>query len=164
VPELPAGSYFVAQFETSFAALTNAVETVEFSQENDGQWKAVSYLIRPRTAEQTAAVMAAQKWLAGIDAGNYADSWTDAAEFFQGAITQDKWVSALKSVHAPLGKMEIRTVDSAVTETEMPGAPDGRYVVMQFETAFAGMNPATETVTFVLEKDGQWKADGYYIK
>jgi hypothetical protein len=60
--------------------------------------------------------------------------------------------------------MEIRTVDSAVTETEMPGAPDGRYVVMQFETAFAGMNPATETVTFVLEKDGQWKADGYYIK
>ena len=77
---------------------------------------------------------------------------------------RDKWVSALKSVHAPLGKMEIRTVDSAVTETEMPGAPDGRYVVMQFETAFAGMNPATETVTFVLEKDGQWKADGYYIK
>ena len=164
VPGMPDGSYFIAQFETSFAALTNAVETVEFMQEKDGQWKAISYLIRPRTAEQTAAVTAAQQWLAGIDAGDYAQSWTDAAEYFQGAITQDNWISAMKSVRAPLGKMEIRTVDSAVTETQMPGAPDGKYVVMQFETAFAKKNPATETVTFVLEKDGQWKADGYYIK
>jgi len=164
LPGMPAGSYFVAQFETSFAALTNAVETVEFMQEKDGQWRAISYLIRPRTAEQTAAVTVAQQWLAGIDAGDYAQSWTDAAEYFQGAITQDNWISALKSVRAPLGEMEIRTVDSAVTETQMPGAPDGRYVVMQFETAFAKKNPATETVTFVLEKDGQWKAGGYYIK
>ena len=88
----------------------------------------------------------------------------DAAGFFQGAITQDKWVEALESVRKPLGKLEIRTANSAVTETQMPGAPDGKYVVMQFETAFAKKNSATETVTFVLEKDGQWKADGYYIK
>lgn len=164
LPGMPAGSYFIAQFETSYAALTNAVETVEFEQEKNGEWKAISYLIRPRTDEQTAAVTAAQKWLAGIDAGHYAESWTDASESFQGAITQDKWVAAMKSVRGPLGKMQIRTVDSAVTETEMPGAPDGKYVVMQFETAFVKKNSAMETVTFVLEKDGQWKASGYYIK
>jgi hypothetical protein len=164
VAEMPAGSYFVAQFETSFSALPSAVETVEFMQESDGQWRAISYLIRPRTAEQTAAVTAAQKWLAGIDAGNYATSWSDAADYFQGAITQDKWVAALESVRKPLGELKFRTVDSAVTQTQMPGAPDGKYVVMQFETAFANKNSATETVTFVLEKNGQWKADGYYIK
>ena len=164
VPGLPRGFYFIAQFETSFAGLTNAVETVVFIQESDTKFRAVSYLIRPRTAEETAAVTAAQKWLAGIDAGNYAKSWTDSADYFRGAITQDKWVSALESVRAPLGKMEIRTVDSTVTETQLPGAPDGRYVVMQFNTAFANKNSATETVTFSLEKDGQWKASGYYIK
>ena len=164
VPGMPAGSYFVAQFETSFATLTNAVETVEFMQEKDGQWKAISYLIRPRTAEQTAAVITAQQWLAGIDAGDYAQSWTDAAGYFQGAITQDKWVSALESVRKPLGKLKIRTVDSAVTETQLPGAPDGKYVVMQFNTVFASQNPTTETITFTLEKDGQWRASGYYIK
>jgi hypothetical protein len=161
---MPDGSYLVIQFETAFAALNNAVETVEFMQEKDGQWRAASYLIRPRTAEQTAAVTAAQQWLAGIDTGNYAQSWTDAAEFFQGAITQDKWIAALNNVRAPLGKMEIRTVNSAVTETQLPGAPDGKYVLMQFNTAFVNMSRATETVTFVLEKDGQWKADSYYIK
>ena len=164
LPRMPRGSYFVAQFETSFAELTNAVETVVFIQEKDGQWRAVYYLIRPRTAEQTAAVMAAQSWLAGIDAGNYAASWGDAAGYFQGAITQDQWASALESARKPLGELIIRTVNSAVTQTQMPGAPDGRYVVLQFETAFASKHSATETVTFVLEKDGQWKADGYYIK
>jgi hypothetical protein len=162
--EMPAGSYFIVVFETSFAALTNAVETVEFMQEKDGQWRAISYLIRPRTVEQTAAVTAAQKWLAGIDGVNYAQSWLDASEYFQGAITQDKWVAALQSVRKPLGELKIRTVDSAVTETQLPGTPDGKYVVMQFDTAFANKNSATETVTFSLEADGTWKACGYYIK
>jgi len=161
---MPDGSYFIAQFETSFAALTNAVETVEFSLEKDGQWRAISYLIRPRNAEQTAAVTAAQKWLAEIDDGNYAASWTDASDYFQGAISQDKWVAALESVRKPLGELKIRTVDSAVTETQLPGAPGGKYVVMQFETAFSKMKTATETVTFSLEADGTWKACGYYIK
>jgi serine/threonine protein kinase/type II secretory pathway pseudopilin PulG len=164
LPGMPDGSYFVVQFETAFAELPGAVETVTFALEKDGQWKAVAYLIRPRTAEQTAAVKEAEKWLAGIDAGNYADSWTNAAEFFQGAVTQDKWVQALESVRNPLGKLEFRTVDSAVTETQMPGASDGKYIVMQFETVFTRKKLATETVTFVLEKDGQLKADGYYIK
>ena len=132
--------------------------------EKDGQWRAIYYLIRPRTAEQTAAVAAAQKWLAGIDAGNYAASWSDASDYFKGAITQDKWIAALESVRKPLGELKIRTVDSAVTETHLPATPDGKYVVMQFETAFSKMNNATETVTFSLEADGTWKACGYYIK
>jgi len=164
LPGMPDGSYFIAQFETAFAAEMHAVETVTFGSEKDGQWKAVAYLIRPRTAEQTAAVTAAQKWLAEIDAGNYAASWTGASEYFQGAIAQDKWISAMESVRKPLGELKIRTVDSAVTETQMPGSPDGKYVVMQFNAAFANKNSATETVTFLLEANGKWKACGYYIK
>ena len=164
MPGLPRGFYLIVQFETSFAELTNAVETVVVIQESARQWRVVSYLIRPRTAEQTAAVTAAQQWLAGIDAGHYAESWTDASPSFRAAITQEKWVAAIQSVRAPLGKLEIRTVDSAVTTTTLPGASDGKYVVMQFDTAFAGMNAAVETVTFSLEKDGQWRASGYYIK
>lgn len=164
LPGMPAGSYFIAQFETAFAAEPHAVETVTFALEKDGQWRAIAYLIRPRNAEQTAAVKAAEKWLVGIDAGNYAGSWNDASDYFQSAITQDKWVEALQSVRKPLGELKIRAVDSAVTETQLPGTPDGKYVVMQFETAFANKNSATETVTFSLEADGAWKACGYYIK
>ena len=164
LPGMPDGSYFIEEFATSFARQTSAVETVTFSLEKDGQWKAVAYLIRPRTSEETAAVAAAQTWLAGIDGGHYAESWTDASEFFRNALTQDKWVAAMQSVRAPLGDLKIRTVDSAVASTSLPGVPDGNYVVMQFRTAFSKMKSATETVTFSLEKDGAWRASGYYIK
>jgi len=48
--------------------------------------------------------------------------------------------------------------------TEMPGAPDGQYVVMQFDTSFTNKKTAVETVTVGPKQDGQWKASGYYIK
>ena len=34
-------------------------------------------------------------WISGIDAGKYSQSWKDAAVFFQTAITEGAWVSAL---------------------------------------------------------------------
>jgi hypothetical protein len=34
---------------------------------------------------------------------------------------------------------------------------------MQFETSFANKKSAIETVTFMQEKDGQWKSAGYFI-
>jgi serine/threonine protein kinase len=173
LPGMPDGSYAVAKFNTSFANFKSAVETVTFALTGDGHWKAVGYLILPgdNTADQPvtgadnqATVAAAQKWLATIDDGRYDQSWTDAAGFFHNAITQDKWVAALDSVRKPLGNLVSRKVKSAQPMTELPGAPDGQYLVMQFETAFTHMKSATETVTFMLDKDGSWKACGYYIK
>jgi hypothetical protein len=35
---------------------------------------------------------------------------------------------------------------------------------MQFDSSFANKKTAIETVTFVLEADGQWKSTGYFIK
>lgn len=48
--------------------------------------------------------------------------------------------------------------------TSLPGAPDGEYVVVQFETSFTNKKAAAETVTPMLENDGQWRVSGYYIK
>ena len=64
----------------------------------------------------------------------------------------------------PLGELVSRQLKSAQPMTELPGAADGQYVVMQFETSFANKKSGIETVTFVLEKDGQWKSAGYFIK
>ncbi len=114
-------------------------------------------------AEKT-ATSAARTWLAAIDQGDYAQTWTNAAASFQTAITAEKWVESLQQVRKPLGSLITRTVKSAKEYASLPGAPDGRYIVMQFETSFANKKSAIETVTFMLEKDGQWRAAGYYIK
>ncbi|HWN92533.1 MAG TPA: DUF4019 domain-containing protein, partial [Verrucomicrobiae bacterium] len=46
----------------------------------------------------------------------------------------------------------------------LPGAPDGEYVVIQYETAFENKASAVETITPMLDKDGSWRISGYYIK
>jgi len=116
------------------------------------------------TPAAQAANAGAQTWLAAIDQGDYAESWTNAAASFQLAITSEKWVDAVQQVRQPLGSLISRKAISAQEMSSLPGAPDGHYVVMQFQTSFANRKSAVETVTFMLEKDGQWKAAGYYIK
>jgi hypothetical protein len=46
----------------------------------------------------------------------------------------------------------------------MPGAPDGKYIVMQFDTSFANKQSAIETVTMGPEEKSKWRVSGYYIK
>jgi hypothetical protein len=98
-----------------------------------------------------------------IDSGSYAQSWTDAAAYFQSAITSEKWVGALQQARQPLASLVSRKLKSAQELESLPGAPDGRYIIMQFETSFTNKKSAVETVTFMLEKDGQWRAAGYFI-
>jgi serine/threonine protein kinase len=111
-----------------------------------------------------AADAAAQKWLALIDAGNYSETWKEASAIFRGAVTEPGWENSMNTFRQPLGDLVSRKLKSALPMTELPGAPDGQYVVMQFETSFANKKSAVETVTFMLEKDGQWRAAGYFIK
>lgn len=115
-------------------------------------------------AAEKAAVTAAQAWLGQIDAGNYGRSWNDASAYFKGAMTEKGWSDALTGARKPLGKLVSRKFGKAQNVKSLPGAPDGNYVVMQYETSFANKKSAVETVTFVQEKDGKWKAAGYYIK
>ena len=57
-----------------------------------------------------------------------------------------------------------RSVKSKQYATSLPGAPDGEYVVIQYETSFEKKKSAIETVTPMLDKDGKWRVSGYYIK
>jgi hypothetical protein len=114
--------------------------------------------------KEKAAVISAQKWLGLIDAGRYPESWKEAAEYFRNAIGQEQWEKSLPAVRNPLGKLVKRKVRTKTFQTSLPGAPDGEYVVIQFETSFENKKTAIETVTPMLEKDGRWRVAGYYIK
>ncbi|KPJ71393.1 hypothetical protein AMJ52_08655, partial [candidate division TA06 bacterium DG_78] len=63
-----------------------------------------------------------------------------------------------------LGKLVSRTVKSAKYTTSLPGAPDGEYVVIQYEASFENKQSAIETVTPMKDTDGAWRVSGYYIK
>jgi len=116
------------------------------------------------SAGENAAVAAAQAWLALIDTGDWSASWKQASTIFQGGVTEPNWANSMTTYRKPLGAVRSRKLKSAQTMTELPGAPDGKYVVMQFDTSFANKKATIETVTFDLETNGQWKSSGYFIK
>ncbi len=114
--------------------------------------------------KEKAAVAAAENWLALVDAGKYSMSWKEAGEYFRNAVAQDQWVQSLQSVRAPFGKVISRKVRSSSYQTALPGAPDGQYVVIQFETSFQNKKSSVESVTPMFDTDGRWRVSGYYIK
>lgn len=116
------------------------------------------------SGKESIAVAAAEKWLTMIDAGEYAKSWTEAADYFKAAVAQSQWEQSLQAVRQPLGGLVSREKKSAASMTTLPGVPDGEYVVMQFATSFANKHSAIETVTAMLAADGSWRVAGYFIK
>lgn len=121
-------------------------------------------LVAAESEKEKAAVSAAQKWLSMVDEGRYVESWKEAAEYFRNAVKENQWEQSLQAVRKPLGKLVLRKVKSQSYRTSLPGAPDGEYVVIMFETSFENKKSAVETVTPMLDKDGNWRVSGYYIK
>jgi hypothetical protein len=109
------------------------------------------------------ATDAARSWLALIDAGQYDQSWKDASNLFREHVTQAQWAAAAKTTRQPLGAIESRGAPTVRFATSLPGAPDGRYAVIQFHSKFAHKADAVETVTMMMD-NGTWKAAGYFIR
>ena len=110
------------------------------------------------------ATDAAEAWLAKIDREQYADGWESAATFLKEAINKDDFMKSLTAARKPLGTLKTRKIKSKEYKTSLPGAPDGQYFIIQFESSFANKQSAIETITPMLKKDGIWRVSGYYIK
>ena len=126
-------------------------------------------LVSGRSHAETAsreaeAQAAARAWLALVDGGKYADSWSTAASLFRNAVTKEQWTQQVAAVRDPLGAVLERKVKSSRYSTSLPGAPDGEYVVLQFSTRYANKKAALETVTPMRDKDGAWRVSGYFIR
>jgi len=129
-----------------------------------GLFLVVGSAIAQEADKEKIAVVAAEKWLATIDNGQYAGSWQEAATYFRNAVSKEQWVQSLQAVRKPLGKLQSRQVLSKSYRISLPGAPDGEYVVIQFKTSFENKASAVETVTPMMDKDGKWRVSGYFIK
>ena len=111
-----------------------------------------------------AAEAASEAWLKFVDSGDYSQSWQDASSLFKAAVSETDWEHKLKAARGPLGALFSRKLKSAEYKTQLPGAPDGQYVVIQYDSSFANKKSAVETVTPMLDKDGKWHVSGYFIR
>jgi hypothetical protein len=110
------------------------------------------------------AKVAALAWLNLVDAADSRTSWEQASVNFKSAVSSAQWSQALSGVRGPLGALRQREPKTAQFTKTLPGAPDGQYVVLQYQSSFQSKANAMETVTVVLDQDGTWRVVGYFIK
>ena len=130
-------------------------------------WFSVLLAFSPAQNQQSPEQLARQaagSWLILVDAGKYADSWQEASSFFKSHVSKEQWRSMLYASRDPFGKLTSRKFKSASYTKTLPGAPDGEYVVIQYESSFENKQSSAETITPMLDKDGRWRISGYYIK
>lgn len=115
------------------------------------------------SAGREEATAAAKSWLALVDTGGYAQSWKTASPLFESHVTEAQWAAAAKAARDPLGAVVTRNVAGVDFATTLPGAPDGQYAVVTFDTKFADKAAATETVALAMD-GGSWKTAGYHVR
>jgi hypothetical protein len=129
-----------------------------------GAWIFAAERLLAQPASDPAAAKEARGWLDLVDAGRYGESWKQAARLFQEKVPAAQWEKAVRSSREPLGKIESRKLVNAQFARTLPGAPDGEYMVLLYETVFEKKREAFETVTPMKEKEGSWRIAGYFIQ
>jgi hypothetical protein len=115
---------------------------------------------KPEDAAQTAA----ESWLKLVDDGKAEASWDQAAKLFKDAVTKAQWTQALGAARGPLGRLVSRKLKSRDYMEKVPGGPDGKYVVIQYDSVLEKKAAAVETVTPMMDPDGAWRVSGYDIR
>jgi hypothetical protein len=120
--------------------------------------------VTAQSAPTAAAEAGASRWLSLIDTQNYGASWDEAASSFRSRLSREQWSQMVRGARAPFGEVQKRTLKSATPARTLPGAPDGEYVVMQFDSVFEHKAAAVETLTATHDSDGSWRVVGYFIR
>ena len=113
--------------------------------------------------KEKSAVAAAEKWLALVDNGKYADSWQAAAEVFRRKVDQKSWEQGLLSDRKPEGECIARTFTASESRKPPSVATDRERITIRFNTSFLNRKYAIERLTLVFDKDGQWRVTGYLV-
>jgi Protein of unknown function (DUF4019) len=121
-------------------------------------------MVAARTNPEDAAQKVAEAWVVLADTGRYGEAWDASARVFRAAVPRAAFVQQAGAARDPLGEVVLRTLKSREYRTSLPGAPDGKYVVIQYQTAFANNKDTLETITPTLDADGKWRVSGYFIK
>jgi hypothetical protein len=117
----------------------------------------------PHTAEEQAAERQALGFLGYLDHGRFADSYAYTGMLIRAQLDKEAYAKQLEKARAGVGALLSRELVNASYATNLPGAPEGQYVVLNYNASFANRQQALETVTLAFAK-GYWRVSGYYIK
>jgi hypothetical protein len=107
---------------------------------------------------------AAERWLPLRDAADVGPSWDDTSTLFRRLVDREQWRDSLAKVDALFGRPEERELATVRYTTSVPGAPDGHYVLLEYNARFARKQEAVETVVVMRDEDDAWRVSGYFVR
>ena len=103
----------------------------------------------------------ATEFLRELDAGAATETWPALASPLRASAPEPSWPAQVARMRAPLGRARSRQLASALFTETLPGAPNGRYFVVEFESQFERA-ACGERVVAMFEH-GTWRVAGYVI-
>ena len=119
---------------------------------------------RSDSAKTGPAERAAVQWLALVDSSRYSASWDSSATSFRTQVSQAEWQAAASAARSEVNPLGARRPLSAHYTRELPDAPPGEYVVLQYSTAARNSTRVVETIALTLESNRNWRVIGYFIR
>ncbi|OYQ27198.1 hypothetical protein CHU93_10675 [Sandarakinorhabdus cyanobacteriorum] len=113
----------------------------------------------PASTGESPPVAAARRFLALVDAGDWAGSWNATGKAFRALNSSARWAEAAARVHGPLGPASRREL---LSSGYIPAPPAGLWQV-KFRSHFAGKPDAVETLSLVQEGDS-WRVVGLMVE
>ena len=91
----------------------------------------------------------------------YDQIYTESSDLWKQSVTQDQSNQTFKTLRDKLGKIENRTLHSAVEQQNSGGTLKGHVYILRYQTRFE-RGEGMETFTLV-EHDGRWLLARYFV-
>lgn len=117
---------------------------------------------KPENAEKQAE-RAGVEWLRLLDRNDMDTAWDRTSSELHESISRDQFKEQMQLMREGLGPIITRRLDSATYRTSVPGAQEGQYVVLVFNSRFKDKGRAREVLTMSYNKD-KWEPAGYFVR
>jgi hypothetical protein len=114
-------------------------------------------------AAEDRARFAAEQWIVLVDDGQYDESWKEADKLFQNAIPAEEWQKKVAAERTQLGARQSRRLKDIKPAASVKGLPGGQYYLVRYQSVYANKKTATETITALLDSDGNWRVAQYSV-
>ena len=108
-------------------------------------------------------LISAQAWLELLDSSQFESSWDRTGNIFQARVSRSDWVEKIKAVRDPLGSNQVRNIRQCSEHETLPGAPDGIYAVLLFDSIFKNKRECIEKIV-IENTDQKWRVVGYFVQ
>jgi hypothetical protein len=119
----------------------------------------------PNPSQDQTPQTVASEWLIMLDRGKFSESWEVADSFYKAATPKEAYLESMKYFRGELGRTGSRTITKINYTNSVSHRPDGKYVIVDFETSFSMIDKKTlEEVTLSKDKGGFWKVTDYEFR